>query len=494
MEGELRPSEHKLYFLGENANLEAPGLMHGAEEISIGKEAIVSSGHRLIVTSPINGSRPKIILGDGVQADIGLIVTAENHVELERLVWCGPHAVLSDTEAEYRKTGLPVSKQGYRHAGINRLIVGEGTYIGAHAVIEGAMKIGKGCVIGAGSVVRGDVPDYSVVWGVPAKLTEMFDTVAEEWIKVETEEEIADVLRRRRDRPLLSICIPTYNRSKELKVCLDSVLPQTSINGLIEVCVSDNASDDATSAVLAQYVMKYPQLRTIRQSENIGGERNFVEVVKFAKGKFAKLQGDDDYFIPGAIQPILYALLYRKSRFLLIDVLRNDGTVEVLEGMDRLVTELSIASGFISSIVVDREALLSLPELDRFIGTSLNHIYWLYALLEEDPRFTLLKFSMFSYAFNAPRGYNYGDAAIRGYLEILRYFVGRGLSEPVYVDEKKVLLDRFVLPRLEMMIEVGFEFDFEGFEAVFTEHYEMEPYYPEYLAEVRRIIALTGNR
>lgn len=493
MEGEARPNEPSLYFLGENANMEAPGLVHGAEEISIGQEAIVSSGHRLIVTSAINGSRPKIILGDGVQADIGLIVTAEHQVELERSVWCGPHVILSDTEPEYRRTGLPISRQGSREAGNSRLIIGEGTYIGAHSVVEGSIRIGRGCFVGAGSVVRGDVPDYCVVAGVPAKLTEMFDTVAEDWVKVETEEEISAVLRRRRDYPLLSICIPTYNRSKELKECLDSVLSQTSINGLIEVCVSDNASDDATTALLAQYVMKYPQLRTIRQPENIGGERNFVEVVKFAKGKYAKLQGDDDYFIPGTVQPILYTLLYKKSRFLFIDVLRHDGTVEELEGMETLVKELSIASGFISSIVVDREALLSLPDLERFIGTSLNHVYWLFALLKEDARFTLLKFSMFSYAVNAPRGYNYGDAAIRGYLEILRHFVGKGISEKVYVAEKKVLLDRFVLPRLEMMIEAGFEFDYEGFEAVFTEHYETEPYYTEYLSEVRRIVALTGK-
>jgi hypothetical protein len=171
-------------------------------------------------------------------------------------------------------------------------------------------------------------------------------------------------------------------------------------------------------------------------------------------------------------------------------VLRNDGTVEQLEGMDTLIRELSLASGFITSIVVDREAVLRLPAPDRFIGTSLNHIYWLLALLQEDSRFSLLKLSMFRYAFNAPRGYNYGDAAVRGYLEILRYFVGRGLSEPIYTAEKKAVLDRFVLPRLEMMLEVGFEFDYEGFEAVFTEHYEQEPYYETYLAEVRRIISL----
>lgn len=490
MDNGHRPAN--LYSLGEGARLDASGMIYGAEEIAIGREAMISSGYRLIVTSTVSGIRPKLIIGDGVQADIGLNVTAEHHVELESSVWCGPYVVLSDAEAEFRKTGLPVYKQGIRESGgsSKKLIVGEGTYLGPYAVVEGAVTIGKGCVVGAGSVVRADVPDYSVVSGVPARIERMFDTVAEDWIAVESEREVADVLRRRREHPLLSICIPTYNRAKELEQCLEAVLPQTSMNGLIEVCVSDNASDDGTAALLARYVMKHPQLRAIRQPENIGGERNYLEILKFARGKYAKLHGDDDYFVPGAVQPILYALLHKRTRFLFIDVLRNDGTVETMEGMDTLVRELSLASGFITSIVVERTAVLSLSEPDRFIGTSLNHIYWLLELLRTDPRFSLLKLSMFSYEFNAPRGYNYGDAAIRGYLEILRHFVGRGLSEEVYAAEKKIVLDRFVLPRLEMMIEAGMDFDYGGFEAVFTEHYEQESYYDSYLAEVRRIVGL----
>ncbi|MFC5401872.1 glycosyltransferase [Cohnella soli] len=482
--------DSRWFEFGEGATVESPGLAYGEKEISIGRQAIVSSGHRLIVATPGGGAKPKIVIGDGVQADIGLIVTADDRVELERSVWCGPHVILSDRGPEYRKTGLPISMQGSQVLGGRRgLLIGEGSYIGAHAVIEGPFTIGKGCFVAAGSSVRGDVPDYSVVEGVPAKVTEMFDTEAEDWIEIGTEADVAAVLSRRRERPLLSICIPTYNRSRELVECLETTLPQTSANGIVEVCVSDNASDDATPAVLAEFSARYPQLRVVRQPSNIGGERNYLEIVKFARGKYAKLHGDDDYFVPGAVQPILYALLSRRTRFLFIDVLRSDGTVEVLEGMEALLRELSLASGFITSIVVDREALLSLPEPDRFIGTSLNHIYWLYALLEQDPSFSMLKLSMFRYAFNAPRGYNYGDVAIRGYLEILRHFVGKGLSEAAYVAEKKTLLDKFVLPRLEMMIDVGFDFDYEGFVEVFAAHYENEPYYAEYLAEVERILA-----
>jgi sugar O-acyltransferase (sialic acid O-acetyltransferase NeuD family) len=53
--------------------------------------------------------------------------------------------------------------------------VGEGTHIGAGTTVIPNIKIGKWCVIGAGAVITKDVPDYSLVVGVPGRIIKTMD-------------------------------------------------------------------------------------------------------------------------------------------------------------------------------------------------------------------------------------------------------------------------------------------------------------------------------
>lgn len=56
-------------------------------------------------------------------------------------------------------------------------------------------------------------------------------------------------------KPLVSICIPTYNNARFLGESLDSIVNQTYPNK--EIIVSDNASTDETEKIVKEYVEKY---------------------------------------------------------------------------------------------------------------------------------------------------------------------------------------------------------------------------------------------
>ena len=52
----------------------------------------------------------------------------------------------------------------------DKVEIGDYVFVGPRAIILPGIKIGKGAVVAAGAVVTKDVPDFSIVGGVPAKI------------------------------------------------------------------------------------------------------------------------------------------------------------------------------------------------------------------------------------------------------------------------------------------------------------------------------------
>ena len=96
------------------------------------------------------------------------------------------------------------------------------------------------------------------------------------------------------DEPLVSICIPTYNRAGMINKAIESALGQTYRN--IEVIVVDNASSDNTAAVVASYVDE--RLTYVKNERNLGLFGNFNRCVELATGKYLHILHSDDYIDP----------------------------------------------------------------------------------------------------------------------------------------------------------------------------------------------------
>jgi glycosyltransferase involved in cell wall biosynthesis len=94
--------------------------------------------------------------------------------------------------------------------------------------------------------------------------------------------------------PLVSVCIPTYNRAGLLAGALQSVLAQTVDD--LEVIVSDNASPDDTPGVVA--ACTDPRLRYHRNARNIGGRANWNQAFSLARGRYIAPFPDDDLMLP----------------------------------------------------------------------------------------------------------------------------------------------------------------------------------------------------
>jgi len=112
-----------------------------------------------------------------------------------------------------------------------------------------------------------------------------------------------------RKSPLLSICIPTYNRSRLLRICLLSILNQTrGYEDDVEVVVSDNCSDDDTMQVV-EWAREHGPLRYHRNESNIGAGPNFFLLSnELARGEFCWLVGDDDFLRKDSLPRLILAL------------------------------------------------------------------------------------------------------------------------------------------------------------------------------------------
>lgn len=92
--------------------------------------------------------------------------------------------------------------------------------------------------------------------------------------------------------PLVSIGLPAYNAARYLREALDSLLGQDYPN--LELIVSDNASDDATAQICAEYVKRDGRLRYHRNAENMGAVWNFNQVLELARGEYFMWAAYDD--------------------------------------------------------------------------------------------------------------------------------------------------------------------------------------------------------
>lgn len=100
-----------------------------------------------------------VIIGNNVKIQNN--VSVYTGVELEDDVFCGPSCVFTNV--------INPRSQILRHSQYMRTLVRRGATIGANATIICGATVGRYAFIGAGAVVRGDVPDYALMLGVPAQ-------------------------------------------------------------------------------------------------------------------------------------------------------------------------------------------------------------------------------------------------------------------------------------------------------------------------------------
>ena len=114
-----------------------------------------------------NGVKPEI--ADGVK--VSGLIDCIHKVIIEKDAFTGHDVMILTGSHDPEKFG-----EGRKKASKGGSItIKEGAWIASRAIVLGPCIIGKHAVIGAGAVVTGDIPDYALAVGVPAKVVKFYE-------------------------------------------------------------------------------------------------------------------------------------------------------------------------------------------------------------------------------------------------------------------------------------------------------------------------------
>lgn len=109
----------------------------------------------------------RLTISDHCSINSGVIFGLTCDVTLGRYVLVGDNVSFRTADHEFAGLNSPIADQGERRGNI---VVEDDVWLGGNVTILRGVRIGRGAIVGANAVVTRDVPDFSIVGGVPARI------------------------------------------------------------------------------------------------------------------------------------------------------------------------------------------------------------------------------------------------------------------------------------------------------------------------------------
>lgn len=134
------------------------------------RQIFPSAGENLDIQRGVYfGDGDDIEIGD--HSGLGLNARLQGPLRIGSYVLMGPDVVIYTRGHRTDRTDLPMGRQGDTKP--EPVTVEDDVWIGARVIILPGVTVGRGSILAAGAVVTTDVPPFSVVGGVPARVISM---------------------------------------------------------------------------------------------------------------------------------------------------------------------------------------------------------------------------------------------------------------------------------------------------------------------------------
>ena len=129
--------------------------------ISIGTGVFVG---RNSILSCKNGD---IVIDDAANIGFNCEIFSASRVRVGKSVLMAAYTYLVGGDHLYDRIDIPVLEQGRTARGIE---VEDNVWLGTHVVVTDGSRVGRDAIIGAGAVVVGEIPEFTIATGIPAKV------------------------------------------------------------------------------------------------------------------------------------------------------------------------------------------------------------------------------------------------------------------------------------------------------------------------------------
>ena len=290
-------------------------------------------------------------------------------------------------------------------------------------------------------------------------------------------------------QPILSICVPIYNRKSFLERMLSRFMEDRQLfQDDIQLYISDNCSTEDVKGVTDYFSSLGLNLEYHCNERNLGMDGNFINCFNHARGKYVWLLGSDDTPQRGFLYKLLeilstkdYGLLHLSDR----DVEKIGQMVEYNDG-NKLLEDIYIWITFISGNIVKTDMLKDL-DLYKYSGTIISQTpLYLYTVLKSDMNAIL--YWQYLETENDTKnngGYNLFKVFVDNLYSIYQEFVDLGLLkhrslEIIKKRSYKKWLIGFVINDLIKKKRLQKNIEFSNSWIIIRKHYAKYPYFYYY--------------
>ncbi|MFH1868824.1 MAG: acyltransferase [Candidatus Omnitrophota bacterium] len=132
------------------------------KNISIGNNVVIKEGAKICTAN----KDAKICIGANTTIGYHTFIFASESITIGEDCLIAPFVYIVDSDHGISKTGK-INEQPNTTAPVR---IGDDVWVASGAKILKGVTIGKGAVIAANAVVTGDVPEYTIIGGIPAKV------------------------------------------------------------------------------------------------------------------------------------------------------------------------------------------------------------------------------------------------------------------------------------------------------------------------------------